>query len=168
MRPSAVTAVASENTSPSQPMARLPRCTRCQSFANPSLLEYWHIGETPIRLGRVTPRIGSGSNKWAMFSSRISDNVRFRSDSDIFGTALRLGTLDAFEAGCGAAQYCTVSRSLLSVFHRTTPVCAVQRALAGDGFVALASRRLSAGTLPARCRRYECRRLAPHKHKNEN
>ena len=35
-----VTAVASVNTSPAPPMARLPRWTRCQSLARPSTLEY--------------------------------------------------------------------------------------------------------------------------------
>ena len=47
MRPSGSTAAASVNTSPAPPTARLPRWTRCQSLANPSTLEYWHIGDTP-------------------------------------------------------------------------------------------------------------------------
>src|SRR5579883_2942398 len=45
MRPSGVTAVASVKTRAARPTAREPRCTRCQSLANPSSLEYWHIGE---------------------------------------------------------------------------------------------------------------------------
>ena len=36
MRPSGVTPVASVNTRPAPPTARLPRCTRCQSLAKPS------------------------------------------------------------------------------------------------------------------------------------
>src|SRR4051812_45707319 len=63
IRPSAVTAVASVNTRPAPPMARVPRWTRCQSFANPSELEYWHMGETTIRLGRVRWRRVSGSKR---------------------------------------------------------------------------------------------------------
>jgi hypothetical protein len=56
MRPSGVTAIASVRTSPAPPTARLPRCTTCQSFANPSSDEYSHIGETTTRLRSVTPR----------------------------------------------------------------------------------------------------------------
>ena len=65
MRPSGSTAVASVNTSPAPPTARLPRWTRCQSFAKPSSLEYWHMGETTMRLRSVTPRnfIGWNNNR---------------------------------------------------------------------------------------------------------
>src|SRR2546422_495733 len=62
MRPSAVTAVASVMTSAAPPTAREPRCTRCQSLANPSSLEYWHIGETTMRWGSVRPREVNESN----------------------------------------------------------------------------------------------------------
>src|SRR6266404_6903393 len=57
MRPSGDTPVASVKTRPAPPTARLPRCTRGQSFANPSVLEYSHIGETTIRFGNVMLRI---------------------------------------------------------------------------------------------------------------
>src|SRR3954447_12477875 len=63
MRPSGTTAEASTTTSPAPPWARLPRCTRCQSVAKPSSLEYWHIGLTPMRLRKVTPRRVIGSNR---------------------------------------------------------------------------------------------------------
>ena len=43
--------------SPAPPTARLPRCTKCQSFAKPSSDEYSHIGETAIRLRNVISRI---------------------------------------------------------------------------------------------------------------
>lgn len=33
----------------------------CQSFANPSTLEYWHMGDTPIRLRSVTLRSCRGA-----------------------------------------------------------------------------------------------------------
>src|SRR5262249_5422583 len=56
------TAVASTNTRPAPPTARLPRCTRCQSFTKPSSAEYWHIGDTAILFRNVTPRIVSGVN----------------------------------------------------------------------------------------------------------
>src|SRR6201987_575799 len=58
MRPSGSTAVASVKTSAAPPTARLPKCTRCQFVAKPSVLEYWHIGETIIRLRSRTSRIG--------------------------------------------------------------------------------------------------------------
>src|SRR3954453_7469689 len=61
MRPTGETPLASMITSPAPPTARLPRWTRCQSFAKPSTLEYWHIGETTMRLRRVRPRRGRGS-----------------------------------------------------------------------------------------------------------
>src|SRR5262245_7797184 len=51
MRPSGVTPVASTMTSPAPESAMLPRCTRCQSVIEPSMAEYWHIGETWIRFG---------------------------------------------------------------------------------------------------------------------
>ncbi len=66
MRPFADTAVASMITSPAPPTARLPRCTRCQSLAIPSFAEYWHMGETAIRLGKVSWRRVSGENSWVM------------------------------------------------------------------------------------------------------
>ena len=56
MRPSGETLAASVKTSPAPPTARLPRCTRCQSFGTPSCAEYWHMGETKTRLAIVTER----------------------------------------------------------------------------------------------------------------
>ena len=52
---------------PAPPTARLPRWTKCQSEANPSSLEYSHIGDTAIRFGKVTPRIVKGANRDGMF-----------------------------------------------------------------------------------------------------
>jgi hypothetical protein len=63
IRPSGVTAEASVNTRPNPPVARAPRCTRCQSFGTPSTAEYWHIGASQTRLRRVSERRVSGSNK---------------------------------------------------------------------------------------------------------
>ena len=56
MRPSRLTSVISVITRPAPPMARLPRCTRCQSFGCPSSARYWHIEETTIRLGSTSSR----------------------------------------------------------------------------------------------------------------
>src|SRR5262249_13332702 len=63
IRPTADTAVASVITSDAPPTARLPRWTRCQSFENPSTLEYSHIGETTIRFDSVSERKAIGSNR---------------------------------------------------------------------------------------------------------
>src|SRR5579862_593970 len=63
MRPSAVTPLASTHTSDAPPTARLPRCTRCQLLGMPSSLEYWHMGETKMRLWKVTERRVSGENR---------------------------------------------------------------------------------------------------------
>src|ERR1041384_528771 len=57
MRPSGDTPLASTITSPAPPTARDPRCTKCQSLGRPSSLEYWHIGETKMRLRNATLRI---------------------------------------------------------------------------------------------------------------
>src|SRR6185437_3599020 len=65
MRPSGVTAAASVKMSPAPPTARLPRWTKCQSFAKPSSLEYSHIGETTTRLGRVMEPISRGEKRCA-------------------------------------------------------------------------------------------------------
>ena len=60
MRPRASTAVASTNTMPAPPWANLPRCTRCQSVTWPSRAEYWHIGETTMRLRALAARNSIG------------------------------------------------------------------------------------------------------------
>src|SRR5262245_21282903 len=51
-------------TAPAPPTARLPRWTRCHSVARPSWQEYWHMGETAMRLARVTSRSGRGVNRF--------------------------------------------------------------------------------------------------------
>src|ERR1700727_2822167 len=64
MRPSGEMAQASVNTKAAPPTAREPRWTRCQSLAKPSVLEYWHIGETTMRLRSFTSRICNSSNRF--------------------------------------------------------------------------------------------------------
>ena len=66
MRPSGDTAVASVITNDAPPIARLPKCTKCQSFAKPSTLEYSHIGETIMRFFNLILRICKGSKSNAM------------------------------------------------------------------------------------------------------
>src|SRR5438477_2923806 len=70
MRPRGSTAVASTNTAPAPPTARDPRWTRCQSVARPPGELYWHMGETPMRLRKVTSRRRSGENRCASMAGR--------------------------------------------------------------------------------------------------
>jgi hypothetical protein len=60
MRPSGETAVASWIINEAPPTALLPRWTKCQSLANPSIEEYWHIGDTTNLFFKVTPLILNG------------------------------------------------------------------------------------------------------------
>ena len=63
IRPSAVTAVASIVSIPAPDSNIWPQWIRCQSVAQPCSAEYWHIGETTIRLRSATPRSVMGSNR---------------------------------------------------------------------------------------------------------
>ena len=69
-RPTGVTPAASTQTMPAPPTARLPRGTKCHSLGMPSSAEYWHIGDTTIRLRRVTPRRVSGLSRSISGTSR--------------------------------------------------------------------------------------------------
>jgi hypothetical protein len=51
-------------TNPTPPVALVPRCTRCQSLAKPSVAEYWHIGEVTILFLRVMFFIVTGENSF--------------------------------------------------------------------------------------------------------
>ena len=65
---------------PAPDNARWPRWTRCQSVAAPSSAEYWHIGETTIRLGSATPRSDKGWNR-ALMGLGTSSGVVLRPDA---------------------------------------------------------------------------------------
>ena len=60
MRPCRSTPVASTVTMPAPDMASVIQCCRCQSVAEPSSAEYWHMGATAMRLGTVMPPMVSG------------------------------------------------------------------------------------------------------------
>ena len=66
MRPSGDTAVASTIRRPAPDSARWPRWIRCQSPAEPSLAEYWHIGAMMMRLASASAPICKGSKRWGM------------------------------------------------------------------------------------------------------
>ncbi len=63
MRPSGSTAVASMITRPAPDMAIDPKCIICQSVAAPLSAEYWHIGATTTRLGRLRLRMSMGEKR---------------------------------------------------------------------------------------------------------
>ena len=63
MRPRRSTAVASIVTMPAPDIARLIQCPMCQSVAEPSSAEYWHIGDTAMRLRKARPPISIGVNR---------------------------------------------------------------------------------------------------------
>jgi hypothetical protein len=62
--------VASTTTSATPSAALLPKCTRCQSSADPSAAMYWHMGDITIRLRSVIPRIASGLRRSISGTSR--------------------------------------------------------------------------------------------------
>ena len=46
----------------------------CQSLAKPSSAEYWHIGETPMRLAKETERSWKGAKRgWLMLNGGLKD-----------------------------------------------------------------------------------------------
>src|SRR5581483_4988798 len=63
IRPCGLTSVISHITSPAQPSEKLPRCMRCQSFAEPLSELYWHIGDTTTRFASVSPRMVMGEKR---------------------------------------------------------------------------------------------------------
>ena len=84
--PSSRTAVASRNTMPAPPCANFPACTKCQSLANPSWAEYWHIGEITIRLREVMPRNCSGVKSWAPWGAWDMESDKLVSGVSILAT----------------------------------------------------------------------------------
>jgi hypothetical protein len=56
-------------TNPTPPVALVPRWTRCQSPAKPSVAEYWHIGEVTILFFRVIFFIVRGENNFDIMSN---------------------------------------------------------------------------------------------------
>ena len=73
MRPMRSTAVASTTTMPAREMASCIRCWRCQSVALPSAAEYWHMGETTMRLGSSTGPRASGEKSWDTGAGLVED-----------------------------------------------------------------------------------------------
>src|SRR6185295_4631318 len=63
MRPIADTAVASIVNIPALDCSNWPQWTTCQSVAQPSTAEYWHIGETTMRLASASLRSLYGVNR---------------------------------------------------------------------------------------------------------
>ncbi|MCC2633832.1 MAG: hypothetical protein K0S48_1718 [Ramlibacter sp.] len=75
MRPSGDTAVASTISKPAPDTARLPRWIMCQSVAEPSSAEYWHIGAMTMRLARRRAPMEKGSNRRLMPAGYRKDRL---------------------------------------------------------------------------------------------
>src|SRR5690348_7692417 len=48
---------------------------KCQSVAQPSIAEYWHIGDTTMRFGSLSSRRRSGSNRPGRRSAACAGSV---------------------------------------------------------------------------------------------
>src|SRR5215469_9488336 len=66
MRPMASTWVASRQNIAAPDNDRLLMWVKCQSLAEPSSAEYWHIGDTMMRLASFRPRNSIGENRALM------------------------------------------------------------------------------------------------------
>src|SRR6202050_4082092 len=104
IRPIGLTSVISHITSPAQPSEKLPRCMRCQSFAEPLLELYWHIGDTTTRLGSVSPRSVMGENRTLAIESLFDAEIRLPAaiSRNAAGSIRRIPRLSA-QAGPGGS-----------------------------------------------------------------
>src|SRR5580700_4771484 len=83
MRPMASTWVASMQNIAAPESERLLMWVKCQSLAEPSSAEYWHIGDTMMRLASFRPRNSIGENRALMrgnpgVGGRREPNLRSR------------------------------------------------------------------------------------------
>src|SRR5690348_6898436 len=114
MRPSGVTAVASMVNIAAPDIIICAQCTRCQSVAQPSTAEYWHIGETTMRFASASSRIAIGSKSFIAFphpprrrfAGGEGRSMRERRLADVRGVAERFGLVGGFpgELGFVAAE----------------------------------------------------------------
>ena len=78
MRPMASTWVASMQNIAAPDSARLLMWVKCQSLAEPSSAEYWHIGDTMMRFASVSPRKLIGVKRLLMRLVRGKDRGGMR------------------------------------------------------------------------------------------
>jgi len=76
MRPRRSTPVASMVTMPAPDIARLIQWCMCQSVAEPSAAEYWHIGATAMRLRKDWPPISIGEKRRAVMKTPAGGLLR--------------------------------------------------------------------------------------------
>src|SRR5215813_5491244 len=88
MRPMASTWVASMQNIAAPDSASELMWVKCQSVAEPSSAEYWHIGETMMRLARFRPRNWIGANRALM--RECSGGWGWKEDGGRLITAARL------------------------------------------------------------------------------
>ena len=79
IRPRGSTCVASVNTSPAPPVARLPRCTKCQSSATPSVARVLAHRRQHDAIGKRSPNGSSGAGTDADSDRAVARGVRCRS-----------------------------------------------------------------------------------------
>ena len=134
MRPSGTTAVASVSSRPAPDWDSVPQCCTCQSLARPSLLAYWHMGATTMRLASVSGPNETGVNNRAMadLQQTIADYVLHGGDASstpaehsLAGTAQAAGALCSAINSTPAAtsampsHSCTAGRSPSSAYAKT-------------------------------------------------
>src|SRR5436190_16042476 len=110
MRPRRSTPVASTVIIPAPDMARVIQCWRCQSVAEPSSAEYWHIGETATRLWNGIPPITIGEKRRDVIAGLLMRRV---------GRKVPGGYDDC--SSLSADRQCKVSRRLLAIGASPTP-----------------------------------------------
>src|SRR6185437_6494707 len=121
MRPCRSTCVASTTTRPAPELASMPRCIRCQSVAEPSSAEYWHIGETAMRFASSRPASRIGEKRALVMGdpgrragrrSALLDGLQIGDDgTDLVGVKLEFRHI-------GMAGEDALAQRLLERFHR--------------------------------------------------
>src|SRR5687767_7253704 len=109
MRPRGSTLVASANTMPAPPTARDARFCKCQSSGSPSVAEYWHIGETVMRLRAVMERNVMGRKRCGTVLS-----VPVGAEEDLVSIRFQLVTTDGWRL---AAYSALMPAPLMSGHH---------------------------------------------------
>jgi len=114
---------------PNPPSANLPKCTRCQSEANPSLERYCIMGASTRRLGSTVSRMVYGEkslgkevivfmsvqegSRWSHLGSRLIQKVR------LFTTVLENGDKCKRYSSCLSSLVLgsLIIKSVISSFH---------------------------------------------------
>src|SRR5512145_2078344 len=138
MRPSRVTPVFSITNSPAPEQAKVPTCTVCQSVIEPSSAEYWHIGETTMRLGSVTPPSSMGAKSLGGRNRNVSFLESFsQCNGKCCGS--RLVPVQAKRIGCDQHTLARKAHDVSPLDHRKRLLYRLRRVL--DHAAGLVARR---------------------------